>query len=132
MLFRIMLYGSIVMVIASKRVTLSALVQSATPPASAKVLSIRVSLADGNHDGSRLCERARSSREQRRGENNAENGINEAEKFRRAAVHAQSLDTSSGAQSLDGGPSDGEPAFSPCMQANSNPGVQQAPFARRI
>ena len=40
-------------------------------------------------------------------------------------------DTSSGAQSLDGGPSDGEPAFSPSMQVNSNPGVQQAPFARR-
>src|SRR6266481_2191435 len=89
-------------------------------------------MADGNHDGSRLCERARCGpREQRRGENNAENGINEAEKFRPAAVHAQSPDASSGAQSLDGGPSDGEPAFSPSMQANSNPGVQQAPFARR-
>jgi len=63
--------------------------------------------------------------EQRRGENNAENGINAVEKLRPAAVHAQSPDTSSGAQSLDGGPSDGEPAFSPSRKLIQTPGFSK-------
>jgi len=50
-------------------------------------------------------------------------GSDGGDKTRPASVHAQSLDMSSAAQSLDGGPSSGEPAFSP-VAANTADGIK--------
>jgi hypothetical protein len=64
----------------------------------------------------------------------ARNWVWRGNKNRPASVHAQSLDMSSVAQSLDGEPSGGEPAFSP-VAANTAVGIgpvnQELGSARR-
>jgi hypothetical protein len=47
-------------------------------------------------------------------------GCDGGNKNQPASVHAQSLDMSSAAQRLDGGPSSGEPAFSPWARSTAD------------